>query len=228
MRCDAVPAALPFVFAAMFAAMIACTTGCVRNQSKEEAKVGLAAASPQAENDFVLVNPELSDAERADFYHLSEGSELIPRKWFDALKAKDADGKRVFFKDQLGSLGFLADPGQLPVGLTSAPVRGLDPTQDMVGINCAACHVGEIIYKSQSYRIDGGPNMTDIRSFFAGMATALEDTLRDPAALVEFLQRCTPRPKWPRAKCVTSCSSISAKTRSTQAAPLPRLPSKSS
>ena len=46
--------------------------------------------------------------------------------------------------------------------------------KDYVGYTCAACHTGQVNYKGQAVRIDGGPAMADM----VGFLTALEQAMR--------------------------------------------------
>src|SRR5436309_2902376 len=108
--------------------------------------------------------------ERKQFYHLPEGSEIFPVDWLAALKSSRT-GKP--FAEDLRRFGFIDDPNgevirgsggkRLPVGVTVSKPRGL--SLEMVGVNCAACHVGQITSGGKSLVIDGAPNMLDIESF---------------------------------------------------------------
>ena len=62
------------------------------------------------------------------------------------------------------------NPDALPVGFVKMTYKG----KDYVGYTCAACHTGQINYKGQAMRIDGGPAMADM----VGFLTALEQAMR--------------------------------------------------
>src|ERR1035438_6428572 len=86
-------------------------------------------------------------AERAEYYHLPEGSELMPYALVANLKSVKT-GKP--FLETFERFGFLPDaqsatnPYGVPVGMTVAPSRNASSTgMAMVGFSCAACHVGE-------------------------------------------------------------------------------------
>lgn len=131
----------------------------------------------------------LDDKDRAEFYHLAEGSEVYPLDWLKVLLNKDT-GKP--FLEDLERMGFLPDPSNedgLSVGLTAATARGLEPMGKMVGINCAACHVGEITFEGKAMRIDGAPNLVDTRLFFKSLIESALATAEDPEQLVAFLGR---------------------------------------
>ena len=131
----------------------------------------------------------LSAEERRDFYHLAEGSEVYPLDWLRVTKRKGSD--RLFL-DDMERLGMLPDPDseeKLPVGLTAAPTRGLTTLGKMVGINCAACHVGQIVYKGKALRIDGAPNLFDGNRFFTELVESGQAIVSSPEELIGFLRR---------------------------------------
>jgi mono/diheme cytochrome c family protein len=139
----------------------------------------------------------LADEDRRRFYHLPEGGELFPVDWLLALETdvRDADGKseRRSFVDTMERFGLLPDevspenPYGLPVGVTVAKsiITGLDT----VGVNCAACHVGELTYGNAKLRIDGGPNMVAVPELVKGLMDDSIQTLRNPARLASFVKR---------------------------------------
>jgi hypothetical protein len=132
-----------------------------------------------------------TDAERAEFYHLAEGSELMPYLLVANLKSIKT-GKP--FLENMERFGFLADaksaanPYGLPVGMTvgrsrSASAKGIE----MVGFSCATCHAGEITYRGKGVRIDGAPGLIDLEGYQVEFQQSLDATLKDPAALVALV-----------------------------------------
>ena len=127
-----------------------------------------------------------SKADSAWFHNVSQGTATfpVPYAWFKQLQRPE------FFSSGLTSdpnylerLGFIApnsdcDPpappealegyGVLPVGF--AVLKGdMDPAtgkpfEDALGLTCAACHTGHIIYKGTELRIDGAPAMIDLEN----------------------------------------------------------------
>jgi mono/diheme cytochrome c family protein len=139
----------------------------------------------------------LSAEKRSRFYHLPEGGELYPVDWLLALETTGADatgntGSRPFL-DTLGDFGFIPDavsadnPYGLPVGMTVA--RSVVTGLDTVGVNCAACHVGELTYAGATVRIDGGPNLISVPAFVKALVKETTDTARNPVRLIRFLKR---------------------------------------
>src|SRR5262249_2609805 len=141
-----------------------------------------------AKGDIIYLNNGFTGKERQDFYHMAEGSELYPVLWMQALKTKESK----YFLDDVERLGFLLDPENdhgLPVGLTSGVTRGLEPLGPMSGLNCAACHVGELHYKGKRVRIDGAPNLLNTREFFVTLIDSALDTAKDPDKLIAFIAK---------------------------------------
>ena len=125
-----------------------------------------------------------SDAERAEYHHLPEGSELTPY----ALLANVVSVKTGKpFLDNMERFGFIPDaesasnPHGLPIGLTI--VRSRDASHaglEMVGLNCATCHVAELSYRGKKLLIDGAPSLVDLQGYQVEFKDSLEATLRDP------------------------------------------------
>ena len=135
----------------------------------------------------------LSDAERAEFYHLDEGSEVFPLTWFMALESETGTG---LFAQNLERFGFLPDPAGpanpqgLPVGITAADTRDLRfAGVKMVGVNCAACHTSEVLSQGRSFRLDGAGGQADVTAFYGGLAKATVATVTSPQKFLTFLDR---------------------------------------
>jgi hypothetical protein len=132
-----------------------------------------------------------SDAERAEYHHLAEGSELMPYALL-ANVVSIKTGKP--FLENMERFGFISDgvnaanPHGLPVGITTVHSRdkghiGLE----MVGFNCAACHVGEVSYRGKKLLIDGAPSLVDLESYQVEFKDSLDVTLRDPAKALALI-----------------------------------------
>lgn len=136
--------------------------------------------------DFTYGNG-LDAATREDFYHQSQGSETLPIRWLRAMEDK-ATGRP--FMENLDRYGLLPDPNNkdgLPVGLTLSEDR--PPVGKLVGITCAACHVGEFHNAGKGIRVDGAPNMFDFQAYSLDMLDSANAMLQDPARLARFAQR---------------------------------------
>ncbi|HUR56055.1 MAG TPA: di-heme-cytochrome C peroxidase, partial [Gemmataceae bacterium] len=135
----------------------------------------------------------LNPADRKTLYHLPEGSELFPIDWLRAMTSLKT-GKP--FLDDLGRFGLIADPDgpefvpgkdarRLPVGLTRT--KPIGSGIEMLGVNCAACHVAEVRYKGAVVRVDGAPGLFDIQGFYAEMFQSAAATVSKRERLVAFL-----------------------------------------
>jgi mono/diheme cytochrome c family protein len=136
--------------------------------------------------DFAYVNG-LDGGGRETFYHLSQGSEILPVRW---LRAMEDPATNRPFMENLDRFGLLPDPDRrdgLPVGMTLSkpyPVVG-----EMAGITCAACHVAEFRYNGKGVRVDGAPNMFDMQAFYEAMLNSAQATLDDPRRFDRVLER---------------------------------------
>jgi mono/diheme cytochrome c family protein len=131
----------------------------------------------------------LSDAERQEFYHLTMGSELMPLAWLKALESASTGKPFLQEVDRFGLLVDEKNPDGLPIGLTAAPSKDSRFVGKMVGLNCAACHVGEVHYQAKRLRIDGAPSLFDPDAFTQDLIASVKATVQSPAKLVAFLAR---------------------------------------
>lgn len=142
--------------------------------------------SPSSSPSAVTENG-LSGADRQNFYHLAEGSEIFPYAWMKALQTVDGQP----FLQNPERFGLIPDPGDttgLPIGLTVANRRGV-PLGEMVGVNCAACHVAELKYQNANLRVDGGQNLFDLGGFYGELFEDSKATVTSPEKLFAFLVR---------------------------------------
>jgi mono/diheme cytochrome c family protein len=169
-------------------------------------RTGAEGNKPGAGPAVVHANDDLTKEEREDFYHLPEGSELIPADWLGALVSVKT-GKR--FVEGLGRFGLLDDPDgpvldygpgriKMPVGLTLVePLRlPAGVLGKVVGVNCASCHTGEMTYtppgqgaKPVTVRVDGAPARFDVEGFYQEMFQSVEATVATKERFAAFLKR---------------------------------------
>lgn len=138
-------------------------------------------ASTAATNEVVFVKQgtQWSNTDRESFYSQDQGSQLMPLKWFQALKQPDG---QLFLADSLKRYGYLANDSSPTAGL---PV-GFTVNKDYVGMTCAACHTRQISVDNTYYRIDGGPAIVDFQSFATDLGDAVNNTLDDPKKFEDF------------------------------------------
>jgi hypothetical protein len=133
----------------------------------------------------------LSEADRRDFYHLSEGSELVPLAFLFALKRPGTDQSLY---DSLTDFGLLDDPA-----FATAPSGSFKPRigetvarpcdlggQVTLGFNCAACHVGRVELDGWSMIIVGAPSTFDVKGFVGALTDALVPITLNSVAFTEF------------------------------------------
>nr|WP_189672584.1 di-heme-cytochrome C peroxidase [Pseudomonas sp. SWRI154] len=105
-----------------------------------------------------------SAAERQTYYFTPQGTQVkgLRYEWFTALELPFSQ-QRFSSPEYLARFGFLVDPaqkatpqnpGNLPVGFTRHQNAGSN--EQYLDITCAACHTGELHFKGQAIRIDGG------------------------------------------------------------------------
>ena len=139
----------------------------------------------------------LSDTDRASFYHLSEGGELFPVDWALALDVEtpgsNGDVQVRPFLDNIQRYGLLPDsrhggnPYGLPVGVSVG--RSKITGTEMIGLNCSACHVGQVEYRGHAVRVDGAGNMVLVNQFLKDLAGETEATFKAPHRLARFWHR---------------------------------------
>lgn len=142
-----------------------------------------------------------TDDQRHRFYHLAQGSELLPYAWFLALEQPrfSITGAPLLREDSyLEGFGFIPDsansqnPDALPVGFSRDELF-VDPytgrKNAVLGFTCAACHTGELFYGDQAIRIDAGPSLVNLQKFSEALAFGVFWTYYDPARFHRFAKR---------------------------------------
>src|SRR5215470_15169332 len=132
----------------------------------------------------------LTPAQKETFYHLSQGSEILPWILLTAVDVADSDSTKPFVEN-LERYGLLPDPARddgLPVGLTVSS-NPFTFGMDFVGITCAACHVGELRHDGKAVRVDGAPNMFNLQLFYLQAFDAFTATKSHPGKLWRAFKR---------------------------------------
>ncbi|MGI9486888.1 MAG: di-heme-cytochrome C peroxidase [Geminicoccaceae bacterium] len=143
----------------------------------------------------VLLPQNWDCAERQTFWFADQGSEIIPYSWFLHLEQAD-NGEKFIDPVHIDRIRYLPqrptawNPDGLPIGFmqsSAAPdtVNG-EISSAWLGMNCAACHTGQIEYGGRKYLIDGAPTMADFQAMFEGMADAMQATLDDESKFRRF------------------------------------------
>lgn len=133
-----------------------------------------------------------SESERDYWHHSSLGQALIPVSWFLSLES----GKTTNLfsdKEYLKNFGFLFEqknsknPYGLPIGFAVAPKTS--SIAGKMGLTCAACHTGQIIYKDKVIRYDGGSSNHDLVKMLSEMYSSLQITYSDKTKWDRFVKR---------------------------------------
>src|ERR1700690_118875 len=143
-----------------------------------------------------------TDDQRLHFHHTPQGTRLVPYAWFMALEQPCLSlfGCDLFAdKTYLGRFGFLAstaDSKLNPDGLPGGFARQEDfydpetkKTYPVVGLNCAACHTGELHYGKYAVQVDGAPAMIDVTEFQKALGLAVGFTKLIPFRYSRFEKR---------------------------------------
>lgn len=171
------------------------------------------AFAESGDRDLVYLKQGWSADERQDFYHLTQGSQLVPYTWFLALE--QADSQELFrTNSHLERLGYLSqrphakrNPDGLPIGFTKDQNRDVSyrmkkgflgpgyeitdypSTNQWFGLTCAACHTNDIHVNGKVIRIDGAPPLIDHETLLAELAAALSATNADNEKFTRFAKR---------------------------------------
>ena len=121
--------------------------------------VGCASRLPEyrAPESVAVLDQNWRPEQRAWFYHASQGTKLMPYRWFLALEQPRlrpfGSAPRFAAPEHLARFGFIPDapsaenPDGLPVGFSRDEFgvrEGTDQPETVVGLTCAACHTGQI------------------------------------------------------------------------------------
>jgi hypothetical protein len=132
----------------------------------------------------------LTPEQKETYYHLSQGSEILPWILLTAVDVADPGSSKPFVEN-LERYGLLPDPTRgdgLPVGLTVSS-NPFTFGMDFVGVNCAACHVGELRHDGKAVRVDGAPNMFNLQLFYSQAVDALMAAASDRGKRWRALKR---------------------------------------
>lgn len=163
------------------------TTGCGKGGKETPSNSGTDTphlGTPGQGVELLQASDDWGIDERAAFYSQDQGSQLIPMRWFLALK--QPQGQEPFGAAHLSRYGYLpnefAPDSSLPIGFTKNGEAG----EEFVGMTCAACHTRQIEIAGHAYRIDGGPAMVDFQSLLSDLDAAVARTLQSPEVFAEF------------------------------------------
>lgn len=123
-----------------------------------------------------------SKDERQYWHYLSLGQAIAPVSWLQSLERGQTNNP-LLDRRYLEGLGFQFEeknsynPLGLPIGFAVAPSQS--PVKGHFGLTCSACHTGQISYKGNVLRFDGGTTNFDISSLLGDFYSSLAVTLKD-------------------------------------------------
>lgn len=137
-------------------------------------------------------NKGWTEADRQLWYTTSQGSRFIPLNWLRALEQTNSSAP-FLDKTHMDTFGYISSEGELPLGFAIDRWKDADKygdyskpsvqngviSDEWVGINCAACHTGQIKHQGKRYIIHGAPAMSDFMKFVDGTLDALNTTVND-------------------------------------------------
>lgn len=150
-----------------------------------------------------------SAQQRSGWYEGTQGSRLMPWSWMQALEQAGSD--RLFLDDShMASFRFVPRTTsfgtRLPIGfaLDQRDDRSLSFTQldwfegqgndeKWIGLNCSACHTGQMTHANRTVTVDGGPSLVDFQAFIEAVDAALLATRSDPAKWQRFSAKVLPK-----------------------------------
>jgi mono/diheme cytochrome c family protein len=133
------------------------------------------------------------------FHHTPQGTRLVPYAWFKALEQPCLSplGCGLFadpaYLDRFGFIPSKADPEMNPDGLPvgfAVDKDFVDPVSKkaypVVGLNCAACHTGELYYGKYAVQIEGAPATIEVAAFQKALGLALVFNAKLPFRLGRY------------------------------------------
>jgi mono/diheme cytochrome c family protein len=152
--------------------------------------MGTVAAPVETTRKVTVSNTTLTQDQLDRFYHLSQGSQVMPYDWFINLEQGDNTEKLtgdVFMSRFrfIPSRKSEVNPDGLPIGFAKDDPDPVNGSVNM-GVTCAACHTAQITYKGASLLVNGGPGQIDFDKFVAAMYASLAITANSPLKADRF------------------------------------------
>ena len=148
---------------------------------------------------LVRLEQNWTPEQRKAFHFTPQGTRLIPYDWFKALEQPclNPSGCGMFSDPAyLSRFGFIPgetdptlNPDGLPVGF-AIDKTFVDPTNKeaypVVGLNCAACHTGEMYFGNSVIQIEGAPGTIEVAAFQKALGLALGFAAKFPFSVGRF------------------------------------------
>ena len=117
------------------------------------------------------------------YYYANQGSRLLPRDTLLNLEA--AQGTEPLATPETFARFRFLNQAPTPNNPDGLPV-GFATDGDQVGLTCAACHTGQLVYEGTALRVDGAPALMDMLGFFEEIEGSLRATLADDDKFARF------------------------------------------
>ncbi len=160
------------------AALLIAPISCATHQTAGTSSIPSTTAAAQV--------PSWSAADMDFFLHGSMSTEIVPEKVLRAFMSTYPD---LFPSQDLSHLGLIPDPAfGWPVGFSRSTVPHLGGLPS-VGVNCAACHVGEMVAApgAKPIRVLGMTSHFDAEAFFGAVIISTFRT-ESPTNMGRFLE----------------------------------------
>ena len=141
-----------------------------------------------------------NDYRRERYYQTSQGSLVMPYAWFRAIEWRTSRDRFASPAIQ-ARYGLLPDndpkynKDQMPVGIVKNIVANEyvdllgEGEKEWASISCAACHTGQLLYKGNAMRIDGGQGFWNFDKWSGDMVFSLMLTSADTKRFERFCGR---------------------------------------
>lgn len=150
----------------------------------------------------VVLPQSWTDEQKVHFHYTAQGTRLVPYAWFMALEqpclsltgcAPFADEK---YLERFGFIPGKADPNLNPDALPIGFARQVDfkdpdthKTYPVIGLNCAACHTGELYYDKYAVQVEGAPARIETAEFQKALGLSVVFTKLIPGRYGRFEKR---------------------------------------
>ena len=142
--------------------------------------------------------------QRQRWYVGSQGSRLIPERWFRSLEAPDQT--ELFLSSAYFDRFNYLEPVEGGLGLPLGFARDQQDDDDLyrtrlrwfagqsdeepwVGLNCAACHTNKLTFQGNSVLVDGAPTLGDFQGLLEALREAMKQTYERPDKWNRFAAR---------------------------------------
>lgn len=162
------------------------TLTCLAVLSPAQAQTPRRVLPPAGATGLRTISQNWNNAEAEAFYELAQGSKVVHFDFFVNLEQPNSEGM-FLDADHIRSFGYL--PRAPLAGASYALPVGFVKDGVHLGLTCAACHTGQLVYQNTAYLIDGAPTMGDMEGFLRALVESMKATAADDAKFNRFADR---------------------------------------